>query len=57
MKKISIIVPCYNEQECISDSIAEIKLFIKKTPKYRFNVIFINDGSIDDTYKIITKYI
>ena len=33
MKKISIIVPCYNEQECISDSIAEIKLFIKKTPK------------------------
>ena len=57
MKKISIIVPCYNEQECISDSIAEIKLFIKKTPKYRFNVIFINDGSIDDTYKIITKSI
>lgn len=57
MKKISIIVPCYNEQECISDSIAEIKLFIKKTPKYKFNVIFINDGSTDDTYKIITKSI
>ena len=29
MKKISIIVPCYNEQECILDSIDEIKLFIK----------------------------
>ena len=57
MKKISIIVPCYNEQECILDSIDEIKLFIKKNSKYYFNVKFINDGSTDNTYSIITNII
>ncbi len=57
MKSINIIIPCYNEEECISDSINEIKIFIKKNSRYKFNVTFINDGSIDKTRDILIRFI
>ncbi len=53
---ISIVIPCYNEQETILslyDSI--IKLINSMFLKYGvlFEVIFIDDGSIDNTLQII----
>tara|TARA_X000000950_G_scaffold272247_1_gene354518 strand:+ start:86 stop:1015 length:930 start_codon:yes stop_codon:yes gene_type:complete len=57
MKSIGIIIPCFNEQDCILDTIDEIKLFIKNQKKYNFNVIFINDGSRDSTASMIIKSI
>ena len=56
MKSIDIIVPCFNESECIEDSIFELTNFIKSENQYKFSIIFINDGSTDNTLKIISKY-
>ena len=52
MKKIDIIVPCYNEEKCIEKFYKEIKKIDEKNEN-DFEMIFINDGSSDDTLSII----
>ena len=55
MKKISIIIPCYNEELTIPHFYKEIDSITKKM-KNDFEFIFINDGSIDKTINIIKEY-
>lgn len=54
MKKISIIVPCYNEQESLKLFYGEVSKILKKLA-YEYELIFINDGSTDHTLKILRK--
>ena len=56
MKKISIIIPCYNEALTIPYFYKEIIKVTKKL-KYNFEFIFVNDGSTDKTLDVIKKYI
>ena len=49
MDKISIIVPCYNEEDSIPLFYQEIKKVMKEMKKVTFELIFINDGSKDQT--------
>ena len=49
MKKITIIVPCYNEQEALPLFYKEITKVSKKMKKVDFEYLFINDGSKDNT--------
>ena len=46
--KISIIVPCYNEEQVIDGTIGKISAAIQKLD-YRFELIFVDDGSEDAT--------
>ena len=55
MKKISIIIPCYNEEESLPYFYKEIDK-ISKQIKANFEFIFVNDGSKDNTISIIRKY-
>ncbi len=56
MKKISIVVPCYNEQESINSFYNEtINMINKIKDKYEYEIIFINDGSKDKTEQVIKK--
>ena len=52
-KKISIVVPCYNEQESLPFFYKEIKKMEKKMDYLTFEYIFVNDGSKDDTLDIL----
>ncbi|MBR2834013.1 MAG: glycosyltransferase family 2 protein [Bacilli bacterium] len=55
MKKISLVVPCYNEEEVIEKFFDEV-LRVKKTmPKVDFEIIFVNDGSKDKTLDKMRK--
>lgn len=47
---ISIIVPCYNEQEAIPFFHKEITLVLKEIGE-DYELLFVNDGSKDDTLK------
>ncbi|MBE6149211.1 MAG: glycosyltransferase family 2 protein [Firmicutes bacterium] len=49
---ISIIVPCYNEEESIPLFYEEIKKVLNKI-KCKTEIIFINDGSKDNSLKIM----
>ena len=55
MKKISIIIPCYNEEQAIPYFYKEINK-VSKGIKANFEFIFVNDGSKDNTISIIKKY-
>jgi len=52
---VSIIVPCYNEQEVLQLFYKEIFKVISSITNYDFEVIFINDGSLDNTERILEK--
>lgn len=49
MEKISIIVPCYNEEEAMPIFYEEIAKVAKEMKKVEFEFIFVNDGSRDRT--------
>jgi glycosyltransferase involved in cell wall biosynthesis len=50
--KLSIVVPCYNEEENVRLFYNEVvKIFKKK--KINYEIIFINDGSSDRTIKVL----
>ncbi|MBR0372398.1 glycosyltransferase [Candidatus Saccharibacteria bacterium] len=57
-KKISIVVPVFNEEKCILDFL-EKRLIpeVSKIKNYDFEFIFVNDGSTDDTATILKDYI
>ncbi len=50
---ISIIIPCYNEEESIPLFYKEISKVIKEMKKVPFELIFVNDGSKDRTLEIL----
>ena len=54
MKTISIIVPCYNESETINIYYNETIKYLN-IDNYKFNFIFVNDGSSDNTLDIIRE--
>ena len=45
---ISIIIPCYNEEEIIEDFISELEVNISKINQ-KFEIIFIDNKSVDLT--------
>jgi len=54
MKTISVVVPCYNEEENVSalaDALRE--MFRKDLPGYRYEILFIDNDSKDRTREII----
>lgn len=53
MKKISVIVPCYNEQESVQLLYQELCRLMKAESKYEWEILFVNDGSKDDTLQVI----
>lgn len=55
MKKILIIVPCFNEQEVLPIFYKEIKKVLESL-SYDYEILFINDGSRDKTLKIVKGF-
>ena len=46
-KTISIVIPIYNEEECLDQLFRELIEFIDKEEKYIYEVILVNNGSSD----------
>lgn len=55
MKKISLVVPCYNEQEVIKLFYDEIQKIKKDFKNVSFEIIFVNDGSKDKTLELMRE--
>lgn len=52
-KKISIVVPTFNEEKNIQFFYAEIKKTFLNLPNYALEIIFVNDGSTDKSIEIL----
>lgn len=50
-KKISIVVPCYNEAEALPILYRALMDITQKMTDYEFEFVLVNDGSTDDTIK------
>lgn len=56
MPDISIIVPCYNEQEALPLFYAEISRVANEMAPLTFEFLFIDDGSADATLSILRSF-
>ena len=51
--KISLIVPCYNEEESLIPFYDELNRVSKEMSEYEFEMLFIDDGSKDKTLSVL----
>ena len=56
MKKISILIPCYNEEQSLPMLYSELVKLMDSQSAYEWEVLFINDGSLDGTLDLLRKY-
>ena len=52
MSKLSIIIPCYNEEDVIAESYKRTKSVLE-TLSCKSEIIYVNDGSSDRTYELL----
>jgi polyisoprenyl-phosphate glycosyltransferase len=55
MKQISVVTPCYNEEENVEEIYIRIQAVFKKLPQYCYEHIFIDNCSTDNTQQIIKQ--
>lgn len=56
MKKVSILIPCYNEEENVKPmSEAIVELFEKQLQQYEYELVFIDNDSSDQTRPILRE--
>ncbi len=56
MKKITIIIPAYNEEESLPFLYERLEKLINSMENYEFEILFVNDGSKDSTINLIKEY-
>ena len=56
MKKITILIPCYNEEASLHFLYERLNALMAELSGYEFEVLFVNDGSRDRTLDIIKEY-
>ena len=55
MKKITILVPAYNEEEALPFLYERVSKIMDEMKKYEFELLFVNDGSKDNTLNEIKE--
>jgi len=49
-KLISIIIPAYNEEECVDELARRLKKVCESETKYDFQIVIVENGSVDSTW-------
>ena len=55
MKKISIVIPMYYEEEVVNECYIRTKVVLNSLSNYEHEIIFINDGSKDKTLDLLEE--
>lgn len=55
MKFISIVTPCYNEEENVENAYRKVKEVFDSLGKYRYEHLFIDNASTDKTAEILRR--
>ena len=56
-KRIAIIVPCFNEEEALPHLASALEKTRASLKNYQTDIIFVNDGSTDNTQYILTDLV
>ena len=54
-KLISIVIPAYNEQDCVNELARQLTSVMNKLKKYEFEVLIVENGSKDKTWPLLQK--
>lgn len=54
-KLISIIIPAYNEEECVDELARRLKKVCESESKYDFQIVIVENGSVDSTWVKLKK--
>jgi glycosyltransferase involved in cell wall biosynthesis len=54
-KLISIIIPAYNEEECVDELARRLKKVCESETKYDFQIVIVENGSVDSTWIKLKK--
>lgn len=52
INRLSVVVPAYNEEDCIQKTIERVETFLRSKP-FDFEIIVVDDGSADKTAEIV----
>ena len=52
---LSVVIPCFNEQEALLTTYQRVKATCESLGVGEYELIFVNDGSIDQTWSLILK--
>lgn len=55
MRLISVVVPCFNEEEVLGQTLVELERFAARLHSYEVEFVFVDDGSRDATLDIISS--
>ena len=55
MKKVSVLIPAYNEQESLLMLYERLRALMDAHTEYAWEVVFVNDGSRDHTLVLLTQ--
>ena len=55
MKKISLVIPMYYEEQVVEECYNRVTKVLKEIQDYEYEIIFINDGSKDNTLDILER--
>ena len=55
MGKLTVIVPCYNEEESLPGFFREIRKICDQLKQFQFELLFVDDGSRDRTLELLRK--
>lgn len=55
MKKVSVVIPMYYEEEVAQECYNRMVTILDKLDNYEYEIIFVNDGSKDKTLEILEK--
>lgn len=53
MKRISVVIPCYNEENSIHEMTVRLKAVFEQMENYDYEIIFVDDCSLDGTWEKI----
>lgn len=53
---VSLVIPCYNEEECIDETMKRLKAFSSELGNLDVELIFVDDGSRDRTRELLKSY-
>ena len=55
LTKITFVIPVFNEEQSIPHLLNQINNFVQSEKNYKFNLIFVDDGSTDESIEMIVK--
>lgn len=52
---VSFVIPCYNSAQTIERVVEEISVAMKELKDYEYEIVLVNDCSLDDTFEVIRR--